>query len=897
MKDAMELKICLVSDAAEFALEQEELQTFVESLNEGGGRVRYELVTDLPEPEAQYFYMLIGTECTDPEKEAFHEVYERFQEAGTPLLYTYFRRRPDDPPITQSVKDFMTELDEEIGHFFSLYTELDSVKLNILLELARRSGLKDSLTFRGGKACFGGREVLSLDRIPIYKENTELQMLLIRQKNLTKQFEEAAAACAHDPANADLLQKKEEISREQLEIFRLLKKKEDYICSLLMEIAELTGAGGGLTENEKLAIRELEEGNYEKAEQILFRADRSKAQMPADQILSADKKVLDGYVSENRLLIRTLMARGLTKDRAWDVRDCWEEILRLVRTYGLDPRKVDGYAQYLAQLGEAAPALEVISLQEKMYRIHEVPEREQAELIIEKGILYDDLEEYQEAERCMIQGVKALRELAWKHPQDREIFASLQLACYDLGVFEKEHFGKLEQAERYLKEAKEGYAKLLNEGENWAELPLARTYLSLGDIDQRRETTSYDKKAAEKYGKAMEIVEKYTQNDIMEWGQDMAELCLRQAAICARGKELGKAYLYAEKAWRTYDQMARISPALFQKDAEMARSRMVKTGMAEMQQIAKDKETHLEEIKRLNKQALRPKVKAKEKKLCLQKALVHCAALEELGVRDPALGDIYHNYANTLPEKDAEAYYEKAWECYFACLPKWPDYCLSCLSKYLSKGFNERNRKSIRAESLAPKAEMLLERIKEMGDEPFSSRNLSSLHGNSGNIFFELGRKKEAERECLLLEKYLLKEKEDAKDSKKIDEQIRENAHRLRNIYLKTGEKDTPYKGVRDSYTEEEVEDLLKTFIPGPLRGLISKMSGQDKYEQTAGNLLKGAEKSRKKGEPFEDVEFCFQLAKVLYCQLEEAFPGQYQKKIKEVNDKIMQHHSQWKEG
>jgi hypothetical protein len=93
------------------------------------------------------------------------------------------------------------------------------------------------------------------------------------------------------------------------------------------------------------------------------------------------------------------------------------------------------------------------------------------------------------------------------------------------------------------------------------------------------------------------------------------------------------------------------------------------------------------------------------------------------------------------------------------------------------------------------------------------------------------------------------------------------------------------------------VEDLLKTFIPGPLRGLISKMSGQDKYEQTAGNLLKGAEKSRKKGEPFEDVEFCFQLAKVLYCQLEEAFPGQYQKKIKEVNDKIMQHHSQWKEG
>ena len=892
MKKQLNIRIFLAAEPKTFAQEREELKAFVESLNEEKSNVCYELVTEevlQKEGDAgQSFYLLVGEEFPEEESAIFHKVYDRFRETGAPVMYTYFRRKKDELP-TQSVKAFMTELDEEIGHFFSIYEELDSVKLGILLELARGTGMEEVFTVRDGAAFFRGREALSLENLPLYKENEGLQALQKEQKALAAQFEKAAEAAAHDPGNRTLQTEKEEISRKQKEIFDTIHKQEEELRDLLLEVAGLTGGEGRPTSAQKLAIRELENGNYENAEQILRRADRSLANSPLSAMLAADKKVLEGYVSENRLLIKTLMASGLTGERADEIRTCWEETLRLTKEYGLDPLQVKEYVGFLAQTGENSRSLEVISLLEKLYELHDVAEKERANLIIEKGITYAGLEQDLEAEKCLIRGVRLLRELAAKKGADKEIRSMLLSACYNLGVFEKDHFGKTEQALLYLKEAEEGYLELCEEDQDFWETRLSMVYQSQGSVYKNQNKAGGYKKAEECYLKAIEICERRAEESLMGMGQQLAENYLHYSDLCIRQKKLNQAYLLAEKAWRNYDKMARISPVLYREKADMARSRMVDTGLFEMQSIKKDLKTHLEEIEKLNKKAAKPHIKRKEKKFFLEKAMKHCAVLEKMGVKDTAMGDIYANYGEMLSGKASEENLEKAWTIYRDCFSKSPKYCLFVMVKLLAL-FGKRGREEQDSEKYLPLAKEALQLVGEFGEEHLPVDLLTDLHGSCGDLYWDCGKRRAAEREYLLVEKYLLMQKEDGMASEKCIRQLKENAYRLRHIYIN-------YK-VKDSYTEEDLDTFIDEFtmVPKAFKKIIKFLQGEDKYRRLAVFFEKDGEKDWKKSKDFENADTSYQIAKVLYKQLEDAFPGKYKDKIKVLDDKIENLHSQWKD-
>ena len=625
MSKKLQVRIVLAADAAAFSQERAELRDFVKSLNEEGSSVSYELLTqealEKEEEAGQSFYLLIGQEFPEEESGIFHKVYDRFCRTGAPAMYTYFHRKETDP-LTDSVRDFMKELDEEIGHFFSLYENLDSVKLGILMELARASEMEDAFAVSGGAAFFRQKKVLSLEQLPFYQNNEGLQALLKEQKELADRFEKAAVAFAHDPENRDFYAEKEEISRRQKEVFDALEEQEKALRDLLLEIARRTGGVKGLTSSEKLAVRELEKGAYENAEQILRKADRSLAHSPAGAMLAADKQLLAGYVSENRLLIKTLMASGVTAERADEICSCWEETLRLTKEYGLDPVQVAEYPEFLIHIGDDHKALEVLSLIEKLYILSNVPEEEQAGLSIDQAIAYSGMPgKEKEAEKSLIFAVKMLRELEAKHREDKNIYAMLINACFNLGVLEEDKFRKHEQAARYLKEAEEGYLKLCEEDEAYWETRLSMVYQAQGRVFKEQRSAGSYKKAAERYEKALEICERRAEKDLMGMGQQLAENYLHYSDLCIRQNKLEQAYLLAEQAWRVYDKMARISPALYKDFADMARSRMVDTGFYEMQNKKEDLQTHLKEIERLNKQAIRPHVKVKEKKFCLEKAL------------------------------------------------------------------------------------------------------------------------------------------------------------------------------------------------------------------------------------------------------------------------------------
>ena len=890
MSKKLQVRIVLAADAAAFSQERVELKEFVESLNEEKGSVSYELLTqealEKEEEAGQSFYLLIGQEFGAEESGIFHKVYDRFRQTGAPAIYTYFHRKDSDP-LTDSVKAFMTELDEEIGHFFSLYEDLDSVKLGILMELARDPGMEKAFAIRGGAACLNGKKVLSLENLPFYQGNESLQALLKEQKDLADRFEKAAVALAHDPDNRELLAEKSEISRRQKEVFDDLEKQEENLCELLLEIARMTGSARTLTSSEKLAIRELEKGAYDNAQQILRKADRSLAGGPARSMLAAEKKVLAGYVSENRLLIKTLMASGVTAERAEEIRSCWEEILRLTKEFGLDPVQAVEYTEYLQQTRDIQRSLEVIELLDKLYMVCDVPEEEHAALLIEKGISLAGQGQGLEAEKCMISGVKKLRELVRKPGEERRLMPDLLLACYNLGVFEKDHFGKMEQAAYYLKEAEEGYLKLCEENPAYWETRVSLVYTSQGDIYQRQ---NKNKKALERYEKALKICERTAENDLMGMGQQLAENLLRIAAIKTRQDKKREAYELRIRAADIYEQMYRRSPRLYQLDWGRAAAEAIKMEYAEK----KEREDHFQkgliQALRLNSKAGKLDARNPKKREYLEKAAALCKELEKTGMLHSGMGDIYGNYGLLVSGEERNKLFEKAWNIYIKCFPKDRSHCIKNLNKLLQHFWEKGS-----AEEKLSKAEEILGLIEilEETDKQIKQRDLEDIYGTCGDIYQDCGKIRKAEEKYLLARDAIVQQLEESPGELGCRQRLQKMERLLRGLYLKDFK-----SGVKDYYKVEELGSLLKLGSAGRISASIRgrNLSDEEKTVLCAESLLKAGEKFSKKEAEQKKAEFDYQAARVLYRQLEDHFPGKYKEKIKDVDIKISDLHSHWKE-
>lgn len=904
MSKKLQVRIVLAADAAAFSQERAELRDFVKSLNEEGSSVSYELLTqealEKEEEAGQSFYLLIGQEFGEEENGIFHKVYDRFCRTGAPAMYTYFHRKETDP-LTDSVRAFMKELDEEIGHFFNLYEDLDSVKLGILMELARSADLEEAFAINGGSACLNGKKVLSLENLPFYKGNESLQALLKEQKDLADRFEKAAVALAHDAENRDLLVEKEEISRRQKEVFEAVDKREKELRELLLEIARRTGSTQPLTSSEKLAIRELEKGAYDSAQQILRKADRSLAGKPAISMLAADKKVLAGYVSENRLLIKTLMAGGVTAERAEEIRSCWEEILRLTKEYGLDPVQAVEYGSFLQETGEDQRALEVTEILEKLYQIHDADALAISRMLSLKGIILDKLDRPAEAEKAMFRNIRMLRELCLK--EEEKYYPELLMACHNLAVFDLNHFGKEEQAARYFQEAREGYEKLSKEDPYRWELWLASTLISEGSLLRRGKRSAGYRQAEKQYLRALDICRKYTAQDVMDAGMELAEACKNLAGLYSVTGNRDRSLQSLEEAIDVLEKMAEKSPFLYEDAWRETQELYYGTVITEKQKKDKGIRETIAKIRELNRSALKhtKKSEIKKRRFYLEKALPFCDQLEEKGIMSIPAADVYHNYSMLLTGSREISFRKKGWDLYTRdrLFEIVPGYCLECIGKDVI-WLRDRAIKGEDAEKMLVYADRALDLCKKLPaemTEQYRFEQVKICDGAAG-IYELAGELARAEELYESVKERLLS----ADQTEKEKEILTIADQHLRNLYLRGSDLENT---IPERYSEEELNRIIDSFEKEAdgnpaAKAMISlymdkirKMSGEMKYYSLYKQFKTFNTLSRKK--TFADTEWYLQTCKVLLQQMEEMSPGAYTKDIREIEEKIRQHHKKWR--
>ena len=223
MSDLKHIKIFLASSIVEFDRERDELQTYIARLNneyisrgiyfdlEVCENVSNAFAATRKQDEyndiiraSRYVYLLVGERIGQYTEEEFDVALEQFRKTGAPLIYTYFKRLPDGASADQSVAAFMQRLGEGLGHYWSEYSDLDSIKLNIILELMRDPEVGGVVQFEDGRALLNGEEMVSLENVPIYSGNDNLQELKDELKQLEERRAEVQTAIAVGAASGAL---------------------------------------------------------------------------------------------------------------------------------------------------------------------------------------------------------------------------------------------------------------------------------------------------------------------------------------------------------------------------------------------------------------------------------------------------------------------------------------------------------------------------------------------------------------------------------------------------------------------------------------------------------------------------------------------------------------------
>ena len=155
------IKLFVSASAAEFAVQRDELGDYTRSLNdiyrERGIYFKLRLCEDVPNAaaedrklendairESQFFYILVGRDVDEYTLEEFDVAQEQFQKTGdTPRVCMYFLRLPEGEKAAKGITDFMKRLDEELGHYYNTFSHIDSVKLNMIIEMTRSELVPD----------------------------------------------------------------------------------------------------------------------------------------------------------------------------------------------------------------------------------------------------------------------------------------------------------------------------------------------------------------------------------------------------------------------------------------------------------------------------------------------------------------------------------------------------------------------------------------------------------------------------------------------------------------------------------------------------------------------------------------------------------------------------------
>ena len=382
--------------------------------------------------QSDIFLVLFYNQAGQDTIEQFHKALEQFQNTGAPAILTFFRQGEGYDP-KQSVLEFMDDLGEQLGHYFKKYTHIDTVKLVLLLQM-KLMKLDVPIELEESVITVAGKQVLTLENIPMWAENIDFQSLKKQYQACERAYLDAKAATTDPVTDPVFLQ----ASKQWHEAKKALHELEQKLFAIALKIEEKSN-DGTLTERQRKAYELMEQGDTEGAGKIMdlreilddAKDTKAWAQQEHERVDQQANKKLEQNVQELLLRIEILKTQVQNPSRFEEIQETFEAAVDLEENNHLTKIAMREYVVYLHDQNDYNNAIQLAKRYlEDVERSGDKSDIADAANML--GILHKDTDRMDLAEREYLRAKDIYECLVIEDP--KKFLPNLAIICNNLGV-------------------------------------------------------------------------------------------------------------------------------------------------------------------------------------------------------------------------------------------------------------------------------------------------------------------------------------------------------------------------------------------------------------------------------------------------------------------------------
>jgi len=367
---------------------------------------------------AQLCFFLFFTRAGQYTLEEFEAALAAFKQTGSPKIVTYFREVPEGSTVGEELAAFQRRLDEQVGHFWSRYGVIDTVKLGIVMQM-KLGGADVPVTIEDDRALVAGTPLVDLRKVPSYQGYEAIHALEAQIADNRAEFDRLRPLFLASPDDPELFRTfAATASRRQGLLDQLAAAQQDFL-DLTRVVAQRSASGHRLLPQQVQAYALFEAGHVAEALAILnldkLREERQRAQTRADAQVKAAaeerRKEMQQYADAALDCYRMLRSQPLSPETVAQMEAALREACQVELANGLAPAAVLLLAIFLAD-HQGRP--EAIGLYE---RLRDTPqfrddERFRFRVLNNLGFLYSALHRYDQAEAALVESIAMRRRRA-----------------------------------------------------------------------------------------------------------------------------------------------------------------------------------------------------------------------------------------------------------------------------------------------------------------------------------------------------------------------------------------------------------------------------------------------------------------------------------------------------
>ena len=376
-----------------------------------------------------------------------------FLENGKPNVYVFFKAVNGEPDVNDSIKNAVSLVFNDFGHYYKMFDDVDTVKLEVLQFLADILPDKGEIVVKNGAIYINGELIkdISAANIFAYQNNPDLKRLKAQIDNLRK-LELAAAGKGDETSALRYSASRGELEKQYAEL-------ESDILDTLKFFFEENKKGKAdpvLAE----ALRQLELGNIAMAKALIPQDELDRmAQSIAKRRELSESQFRDEeeqLLARTRARLKTLKLDLENKDRFTDIEHAYKnayEAANKVEDYGF----IYDYASFLHAQKNYPKAISIAERLKYIYddpkKRNEINDSDRAELLNLLGLLYNDNNNLEKVESVYIESLAIFRSI-FNEEATPENEGTVAGTCNNLGNFYSVN-GKPVEAKKMYKEALE----------------------------------------------------------------------------------------------------------------------------------------------------------------------------------------------------------------------------------------------------------------------------------------------------------------------------------------------------------------------------------------------------------------------------------------------------------